>query len=144
MENLKKSDDIEIIFKNTLANSPCLPLFLRCYAEIIEKKFAMPLLPFGNKSRVVYAKRGDEILGGIVYHLDPDIEVMYLISSFVDEKYRGQRIFYFLMKELETYARSINFKRITTTVHKDNTSRLAAGERVGMKTEWYSQVIILD
>jgi len=135
--------EIEIIFKKTVANSPCMAMLLTGYAELVSKGWAGAFVPFGNRSSVVYAKQGDDILGAIVFVHDPDLETVHIQLSYIDAQYRGNRIHQKLHFVLQDHARTIGARRITSHVHKDNDPLLQASTRSGMATRWHIQVLDL-
>lgn len=135
--------EIEIIFKKSVANAPCMSMLLHGYAELVSKGWAGAFVPFGNRSSVVYAKQGDNILGAIVFVHDVDLEAVHIQLSYVDARYRGKRIHQNLHFALQEHAKTIGARRITSHVHKDNAALLKASTRSGMATRWHIQVLDL-
>jgi len=136
-------DKVEIIFKKQIANSPCMAMMLQAHAELIEKSWAMNILPFGHKSSCIYAQIENDIAGAIVFIFDPDIEVVHTQLSYVKPQYRGRRIYQSMHKYLHDYARKVGAHRITSTVHIDNQPLLQASTRSGMTTRWVAQILEL-
>jgi GNAT superfamily N-acetyltransferase len=135
--------DIEIFFKKSVVNSPCMSMLLRGHSTLIDKGWATGIIPFGVKSSCVYAKCNKIVVGAIAFYHEVDNESVHIQLSYVDEAYRGRRIHQHMHNALQTHAKSLGALRITSTVHKDNAPLLQASTRTGMQTRWYSQIIEL-
>lgn len=130
-------ENVDLFSMTTLFNCPALPLFLRTYAEIIEKKFANPNITWDVNNRVVWAVKGTSIVGGICYEFDMQKRTGWIVLSFVDESQRGKRIYELLHQAMEDDLLAIGARSLASLVHVNNESRLKSAQRVGINPQFY-------
>lgn len=130
-------DNMDLYKKDSLFMCPAMSLFLRTYAEIIDKGWANPNVTWDNKNRVVWAQKGDRIVGGICYDYKNENKTSWIVLSFVEPDQRGRRIYESLHQLLEDETKAVGGKHIASLVHVDNVSRQRSADRVGMKPQFY-------
>lgn len=128
---------INIYHMEQLGYCPAMPLFLKVYAEIIEKGWANPFVAWTNKNRMIWAQNGDKILGGICYDYQHDLKMGWIILSFVDPEERGKGIYKKLHYEFENSVRELGGVRIGSYIHIDNQRRINSATKVGMSPLFY-------
>lgn len=135
-----KGNNIVVWHGDQLANSKAMSMFLKTYAELLDKGFATEYMPWGesNKFNVVYCtNEADEILGGIAYEYRALIREGWIVLSFTNPNYRGGRINSIMHRYFESSVKDRGGHKICSHVHIDNQSRLKAAERAGMKPQFY-------
>jgi RimJ/RimL family protein N-acetyltransferase len=138
---------ITIWQSDQLASSKAMVLFLRTYAELIEKDFATEYISWseGNKFNVVYCTdESGKVLGGIAYEYRALIREGWIVLSFTNPDYRGGRINSIMHKYFERSIKERGGHKICSHVHLDNEPRLKAAERAGMKPQFYRMHKWLD
>lgn len=130
-------DQIDIYWQDNLVNCPALSLFLKVYAETIEKGFSNPVMTWSNKNRIAWAQRGEKIVGGIAYEYAADSKMGWIILSFTIEDERGKGINGYLYPVIEEDVKKLGGERMSSLCHVDNTSMHKAYERRGMKPQFY-------
>lgn len=134
----KNGDELTIYFDDSIANTPVVSIFLKVYAEIIEKGWCNPTIPFGNSNKVVWAQRPDgSIAGGICFEHNPSVKLVWIVLSFTTPEERGKGINGVCHTAFEKVAKNIGATQIASLVHIDNASRLRSSEKVGLKPQYY-------
>lgn len=132
---------LNIWYCNNLGGSPCMPLFLRTWGEIMDSGFSRKYISWGegNKYKAVYCTSEDnsKVLGGIAFEYLSNRQEGWIILSFTDTKERGRRINQVMHKYFEKAVRRMGGTRIGSHISVNNTSRLKAAERVGFKPAYY-------
>lgn len=119
-----------------LGGSRAIGLFLRVYSEIIDKNYTMPYISFtdGNKINVVYLMDDKEVVaGGIAFEYRQVTREGWIVLSFTNPDFRKRGINQLAHNHFEEIVRNMGGQRIGSNVHVNNTSRLKAAERAGMK-----------
>lgn len=129
--------EFDIYWQETISMCPALPLFLKVYAETIEKGFSNPVITWSNKNRIVWAQRGDKVIGGIAYEYAVDSKMGWIILSFTADDERGKHINNKLYSILEEDIKKMGGERISSLCHVDNTSMHKSFERRGMTPQFY-------
>lgn len=138
MQKVKDTRDsdgehIEIWHNATIAGTPCVSLFLRTYAEIVDCEFGIPVFMFSNDDRVVWAQRPDgTILGGISYEYKEDKRIGWLVLSFTDPAHRGKGINQLCHEAYEEDCKKLGAVCLQSLVHVDNVKRIKSAAKVGM------------
>jgi GNAT superfamily N-acetyltransferase len=138
---------IEIWYGDQLGGSRAMPLFLKTYAEIMEKGFAGPYTAWGesNKFNVVYCTDSNQnILGGIAFEYRPLLKEGWIVLSFVAPEQRGKRINTLMLNYFEKMIKDRGGNKICSHIHIDNISRLKSAERSGMKPQYYRMLKWID
>jgi RimJ/RimL family protein N-acetyltransferase len=129
---------IEIWHSSSIQHTPCVSLFLRIYAELIDKEWTMPVVPFKPTNRVVWIQNlTGKVLAGIVYEYQSDFQNGYLVLSFTDPDHRGQGFNKICHDCYETDCKKLGAKILTSFVAVDNLSRIRSAEKVGMLPKFY-------
>lgn len=132
-----KGDMIDIYWQDNLGMCPALSMFLKVYAETIDKGYSNPMVTWSNKNRVVWAQKGDEIVGGICYEYAAEAQMGWIVLSFTDPDYRGRRINEMLHYVFEEDIKKLGGNRVCSLVHVDNVSRQKSAARVGLTPQFY-------
>jgi hypothetical protein len=136
--NLDSSgEEVKIYFQDNLTGCPALSLFLKVYAEIIDKKYCHPSVVWSNKSSMVWAEKNGKVVGGICFEYNSENRIGWIILSFTEELERGKRINQILQNVFEKIIKQNGGERIGSLVHIDNISRQKSAERVGLKPVFY-------
>ena len=133
-----KGTSLKIYWTDSLGGSPVMPLFLRSYADVIEKGWANPYIAWSNKNRAVWIETEDaKVIAGICYEFSPDNHMGWLVLSFVDEAYRGRRLYSLMREIVDEDLRKQGADRVCSLIHVDNESMLKSAERTGMRPQFY-------
>lgn len=135
-----KKDTIKVWTNTQLAGSRAMPLFLKTYAEIMEKDFGRPFMACDdiNKLDVVFCTdMEDNVLGGITWTYKELFREGWMILSFTDPDQRGRRINEVCHMYLEKMVKQRGGDKIGSYVNVDNATRLRSIERTGMKPQFY-------
>jgi GNAT superfamily N-acetyltransferase len=134
----KNGDELKLLYSETIANTPALALFLKIYAEIVEKGWSNPNIPFSNKNSVVWVERPDgTVAGGICFEYVPSTALGWIILSFTASTERGKGINSLLHPAFEKIVKRMGAQQIASLVHIDNKSRLRSSEKVGLVPQYY-------
>ena len=134
----KLGNTVELWWSNNIANTPTVPLFLKTYAEIVEKGLANPTFTFENDNRVTWVQTPDGvIMGGICYKYIPEQYLGWIILSFTDPAYRGRGINELCHRVYEGDCRKLGAKQLGSIVATDNAARLRSAEKVGMAPKFF-------
>lgn len=127
-----------ILFKETLHDSPALPLILDTYSELLKAGFAQFAIPFRNNSKVVWLQNTDGVvLGGICFDYFQDRREGWIYLSFTDPKFRGQGINQICHTHFEKICKDYGAVSIGSSVAINNTSRLKSAKKVGLEPAFY-------
>ena len=129
--------DITIHVQDNLNMCPALSLFLKVYAETIDRGYSNPVPVFSDNYRMVWAELNGEVLGGICYEYRPKVKTGWIILSFTAPKYRGQGLNETLHQRMEENIKELGGKRVCSYVSINNESRLKSAEKVGLKPQFY-------
>ncbi len=133
-ETVDKNNEKVILYSSdSLSFTPVIPLMLRVYAEIVEKKFSLPIITFNNSSKVVWAERENKkVVGGICYEYRPEVKCGWLILSFTDLDERGKGINALVHELYESNCKKFGATHLSSYVHLNNKSRLESLKSVGL------------
>jgi hypothetical protein len=130
--------DLILYYRESIANTPVVAIFLKIYAEIIEKGWSNPTMPFGNRNRVVWVERpGGAVVGGICFEYNALINTGWIVLSFTDPVERGKGINGICHASVERILKKLGATKISSLVHVDNESRLRSAKKVGMVPQFY-------
>jgi RimJ/RimL family protein N-acetyltransferase len=133
----KTGEAVEIWYANKIGGTPALPLFLRVYAEIVEKGFATSLFMFSDNDQVVWAQRPNgKVIGGISFEYQPEKRCGFLVLSFTDPNERGKGINELCHSAYESQSKEHGAVFLQSIVHVDNTSRIKSAAKVGMMPKY--------
>jgi hypothetical protein len=124
-----------------MGGSRAMPLFMKTYAELMDSGHATTHMSWidGNKIHVVYVfdEVTQQVAGGIAFEYRVVAREGWIILSFTDPSYRGQRINQTVNGYFENIIRARGGYKIASHVHVGNTSRLKSAERAGLAPEFY-------
>lgn len=124
-----------------LGGSRAMPLFMKIYAELMENGHATTHMSWmdGNKINFVYVfdEATQQVAGGIAFEYRQISREGWIILSFTDTAYRGQRINQLASSYFENIIRNRGGYKIASHVHVNNTARLKSAERAGLIPEYY-------
>ena len=123
--------------QDNLNMCPALSLFLKVYAETIDRGLSNPVPVFSDNYRMVWAEMNGEVVGGICYEYRPKVKTGWIILSFTDPKYRGQGLNRLLHDHMEQNIKELGGNRVCSYVSINNESRLKSAEKVGLKPQFY-------
>ena len=132
----KQGETLKVFWQETLNGCPAVPLFLKVYADLIEKKLTNNTITFSNKNRIVWVEINQTIAGGICYEFQ-ETKVGWIILSFTDPNFRGQGINELCHYIMEEDIKRLGGKKILSLVHIDNISRQKSAKKVGLIPEYY-------
>jgi len=135
-----KNNPVEIWYGDTLAGSRVMPLFLKTYAEILEKGHGSSLVSWdgSNKFNVLYCTTSSgDILGGIAFEYRPLVREGWIMLSFTDPAHRGKEINKLLHTYFESMVQQRGGNKICSHVHVDNAQRLKSAAKVGLAPQFY-------
>ena len=132
-------ETVEIWWRLRLEGSPCIPMILDGFSEIMRKGWANNTIAIDNQHRLVYAvyPKTGEIAGGITYKWVESSNSVWISLSFTDEKYRGRGINRLCQTALERDAQLLGATAVESYVHVDNKPRIRSTEKVGMMPKFY-------
>ncbi len=134
----KLGGSLTLYSSDSIANTPVVSLFLKVYAEIIDKGFANPNIPFNNKCRVVWVERPDgKVAGGICFQHDQEAKLSWIILSFTSPDERGKGINGICHDQVEKVSKFIGATQLCSLVHIQNESRLKSAKKVGFEPQYY-------
>ena len=131
---------LEIYQYPTLDWSPAYPLFIKTYAELVEKKLAAATTAWNKHScGVVYAELDTRVIGAMVYDpAHPEFtESLWVTLWCVDPEYRQRGLIKILFKHFEHIGRELGKTNILAHTHLNNHAVAKACESVGMKPVSY-------
>ena len=131
---------IDIWQSQSLSLCPAMSLFLKVYAEIIDKGYANPVVNWNNKNRVVWAEKQSSIIGGIAYDYMADQRCGWIVLSFTMPTERGRGINQILHNHMEKDLLDLGADSIASLVHVDNLSRQKSAAKVGMQPQYIRTV----
>lgn len=129
--------DVTIHIQDNLNMCPALSLFLKVYAETIDKGYSNPVPVFSDNYRMVWAELYGEVIGGICYEYRPKVKTGWIILSFTAPNHRGQGLNETLHQHMEENIKELGGKRVCSYVSINNESRLKSAEKVGLKPQFY-------
>jgi hypothetical protein len=132
----KNGEFIDLYKKDSLSG-PALSLFLRVYAEIVDKGWANQNITWEPKNYIIWAQKNNHVVGGICYDYRIENKTSWIVLSFVEPEQRGKRIYEILHEFLEEETLALGGKNIASLVHVDNISRQKSAEKVGMRPQFY-------
>lgn len=128
---------LEVFFQDSLTGCPAMSMFLKTYAELIDRGWAHPNMTWSNKCRMIWAEHQEQVVGGICYEYASDTRLGWIILSFVDPAWRGRRINELLQTAIEEDLRRSGADRLGSLVHVDNQPRQKAAARTGLVPQFY-------
>jgi len=139
MKKLKDLDNnLELWHSETIAWTPALTLFLKVYAETIDRGLGLNQIHFKNSNRVVWIQNSEKVvLGGICYEYSPENQMGWIVLSFTDPSYRGQGVNSLCHQAFEDDCKSLGAISIGSTVSVGNESRLKSAAKVGLLPKFY-------
>lgn len=140
----KNGETLKIYWQETLNYCPALPLFLKVYAELMEKDFTNNVITFNNKNRVVWVENDQGVVGGICYEYLQDSKIGWIVLSFTDPNFRGQGINELCHYIMEEDIKRLGGKKISSLVHVDNISRQKSAKKVGLAPQYFRMNKDLD
>ena len=130
----KNGNMLDFYQSDSIAFTPALSLFLKVYAEIIDKGFGLPRIDFNNDTRVVWAQYLDgKVAAGIAYEYQADKRCGWVVLSFTNPDDRGKGIHKMLHPLYEEDSRSLGATHLSSYVNVNNTVRLATLKSVGFQ-----------
>jgi GNAT superfamily N-acetyltransferase len=145
-ETDSEGNNLRIIFSDSLHGTEAMPMFLRAYAELIEKGWADTYIPWdkSNSLQVVYAVNDfNRIVGGIAFEYRSSSKEGWLMLSFTDPECRGRRINQALHKYFEAICLKRGATHISSYVHVNNTPRIKSAARVNFVPSYYKMTKLL-
>lgn len=132
-------ETLEVYHSDILTAHPHVgALYLRSYAFILEKGWAVSLLPvYQTHYRVIWAEKDGVCYGGVVYEYHAGIKQGWIVLIFTDDRFRGRHVYSIIQKALEEEVLKLGGTNIASMSHKDNEARLKAGSREGMLPQFY-------
>lgn len=108
--------------------------YMRATAYLLDR--GMGMAPFSlvtNNHSVIWAEdENKKVMGGVIYEYHPHNRQGYIVLIFVEEEFKGRRIYSLLQQGLEDEVVRLGATSIASMAHVDNEARLKAGEREGM------------
>lgn len=131
-------EQLVIFFKDTLNDSPALPLILETYSELLKAGFAQFSIPFKNNSKVVWLENNNSVvLGGICFDYFQERREGWIYLSFTDTRFRGQGINQICHTYFEKICKDAGAVSIGSTVSINNINRLKSAKKVGLEPAYY-------
>lgn len=135
-----QGDPLDIWLAESLNGSICVSLFLKTYAELVDRKLSSTVMSWADfhKYQAVYCTNTNgQVLGGIAFEYRPIMKEGWIILSFTDTESRGRRVNQILHGYFEKIVMSRGGDQIGSHVHINNEARLRSCERVGLKPQFY-------
>lgn len=108
--------------------------YMRATAYLMDR--GMGMAPFSlvtNNHSVIWAEDDSgKVMGAVIYEYHPHNKQGYIVLIFVEEEFKGRRIYSLLQQGLEDEVARLGGTSIASMAHVDNEARLKAGEREGM------------
>lgn len=108
--------------------------YMRATAYLLDR--GMGMAPFSlvtNNHSVIWAEDANgKVMGAVIYEFHPHNKQGYIVLIFVEEEFKGRRIYSLLQQGLEDETVRQGATSIASMAHVDNEARLKAGEREGM------------
>jgi len=134
----KLGNPIEIWQSDTLQYTPTVPTFLKVYAELIEKNYALESFSFKITNKVVWIQdSAGNVMAGIAYDFYQDTKVGWIVLSFTEPKYRGRGLNQICHNYFESECKKAGMVYLSSLVSVDNQSRIKSAAKVGLVPKWY-------
>jgi GNAT superfamily N-acetyltransferase len=108
--------------------------YMRATAYLLDR--GMGMAPFNlvtNNHSVIWAEdENGKVMGGVIYEYHSHNKQGYIVLIFVEEEFKGRRIYSLLQQGLEDEVVRLGATSIASMAHVANEARLKAGEREGM------------
>jgi len=132
-------ETVEIWWRLRLEGSPCIPMILDGFSELMKKGWSNNTITIDNQHRLVFAvyPKSGEIAGGIAYKYMENSKSMWISLSFTDPKYRGRGINRLCQIALERDAQLLGATTVESYVHVDNQPRIRSTQKVGLEPKFY-------
>lgn len=113
-------------------------MYLRATTYLMDRGWAMaPFSLVTNNHNIIWVENAAGVpMGGVVYEYHPHNKQGYIVLIFVDEEFKGRRLYSILQRALEDEVIRLGGTSIASMAHKDNEARLKAGEREGMMPQF--------
>lgn len=133
-----QGNPIEVWHSDTLQYTPVLPTFLRVWAELIEKGWALATFSFKITNKVVWVQdAAGNVQGGIAYEYYPDQKMGWIVLSFTDPGFRGRGLNQICHEYFEADCKRLGAVMVSSLVAADNQSRVRSAAKVGMLPKFY-------
>lgn len=123
---------------HAVAHDKAMSLYFKAFAYLLDRGWAISTVyAVKNEYRLIWLEDADgNCVGGVVWEWLSSIKQSFIILSFVDEAYKGRRLFNVIENALEDETIRLGGTNVAGNVHVDNISRLKAGERTGWVTQF--------
>lgn len=119
-------------------NIDLVACYMRNMLYLLERGWTMtPLDLASNAHRAIWVEQDKKVMGGVIYEYMSANRQGFIVFIFVDEEFRGRRLYSILQSALEDEVIRLGGTSIASMAHKDNESRLKAGAREGMLPQFY-------
>lgn len=120
------------------AHDPVMSLYFKNFAYLLDRGWAISTVYAVKQEYKAIWLEDDtgKCVGGVVWEWLSSIKQSFIILSFVDDAYRGKRLFNVIERALEDETIRLGGTNVAGNVHVDNISRLKAGERTGWTTQF--------
>jgi len=117
---------MHIYHSHCLTYSPPFVMVLRAYAELVEKGWSPPELPFNNTTPVVWVQdEQGRVIGTLVYYTDKPRRLGYQLFIYVNPEHRNKGIGQALVDEVCERIRNEGGDRLIRSIHVDNKAPLS-------------------
>ena len=121
-----------------IGGSEVFSFFLRQMADLIDNGHSNPVTTWEDDHGAVYVTELDgTILGHIVYLHNKEKQMIWITLSAVKPEARGRGLYTLMHRYIEHIGRKMNCTSIQSTVHVDNTVRLASAEKMGLVPQYH-------
>ncbi len=121
-----------------IGGSEVYTFFLRQMADLIDNGHSNAATTWEDDHGAVYVTELDgTILGHIVYLHSKEKQMLWITLSAVASEARGRGLYTLMHRYIEHIGRTLKCTSIQSTVHVNNTVRLASAEKMGMLPQFH-------
>lgn len=132
--------NLHIRSHDNLGHSLAYPLFLRGWAELLEKGWALGGVHWSNDTQVIYAQDLDDVeqpvTGFVTFSVQRVAQTCWNLFWYTREDYRGKGVITQLNAELDDRMRRAGIRYMMSNVHQENIPSQAAVTSLGYEIEF--------
>jgi GNAT superfamily N-acetyltransferase len=136
----KDKNGLPILVKTVskIGGSEMYSFFLRQMADLIDNGHSNPTTTWEDDHGAVYVTdMNGVILGHIVYLHSVEKQMIWITLSAVAPEARGRGLYTLMHRYIEHIGRTLKCTSIQSTVHVNNSVRMASAKKMGMIPQFY-------
>jgi GNAT superfamily N-acetyltransferase len=141
---LSDTSELKIYHLDRLETCPAISSLLKNYSELMSNGFVWSnYIPFKNDNSIIWGEINKEVVGGICFSYETNVNRCWIEFSFTEERFRNKGIYKNLHYSLEDVCKDKGVKAIGSFVHIKNYARIKSCESVGMAPNFYRMIKLL-